>query len=451
MSRFIAIATVALAMVGLAVPGGPVRAAVSGGDVADAVWGQPNFAANACPHHLSPRTLCAPSQVAVDAQGNLWVADFDNNRVLMYPPGSETAGKVFGQYGSFRTRGCNQRPPKGSHYPTGPSRYTLCQPFGVAVDSRGTLYVADSIDNRVLVYFDAAHKRGDAPADLVLGQATFSSTGVNDVPAGGHGQFTCPAPRPASRCTLHGPLELSVDPHDDLVVPDIENNRVLVWSAATLAHFGSSACNTRCFIPASQVWGQYGSFQTTALNNPNIPAGASPRCSPIDDFLPANACSLSGPSAAVADGQGDLFVADNSNNRVLEYAGALLNGRQDATAVYGQMGSFTTRFGNNLEGVSATALWHPLGLALDQQGSLWVTDFRNMRVLHFPSPGSLDPTTPIGVLGQEGSFTRNACGTGAGGLCGPTSIAFDRADHAFISDGFNSRVLEYFAAKGSGS
>jgi hypothetical protein len=141
-------------------------------------------------------------------------------------------------------------------------------------------------------------------------------------------------------------------------------------------------------------------------------------------------------------------VADNSNNRVLEYAGTLATGRQDATAVYGQMGDFTTRFSNNLADVSATALWHPLGIALDRQGGLWVTDFENMRVLHFPNSQSADPTTPIGVLGQQGSFTTSACRTGAGGLCGPTSIAFDSAGHAYISDGFNSRVLEYFASTG---
>lgn len=412
-------------------------------DRANAVWGQPDFVSGQC-KHANALTLCRPAQVAVDAHGDLWVADFVDNRVLMYQPGRTVAMKVFGQYGSFRTNGCNQRPPRGSRYPAAPNRYTLCQPTGVAVDARGTLYVADSINNRVLVYLHAATKRADAPADRVLGQPNLHTTASNDVPRGGHGAFACRTPRPASACTLSGPMELSIDSRGDLLVPDLDNHRVLRWSTASLAHLASPACAHRCFVPAAQVWGQYGSFSTNADNNPAIPHGTSPRCTKITIFTPVSACTLSDPWAAVADAQGDLFVADTSDSRVLEYDQALTSNRQDATGVYGQGGSFASRNGNQ-HGVSAASLWHPLALALDPGGNLWVADFYNMRVLEFPPPTAANSTTAIAVLGQDGAFNTSSCAVGAQSLCGPTGVAFDAAGHAFVTDGFNSRVLEFLA------
>lgn len=423
-------------------PGGAALAHPGNADRATAVWGQPNFTSGKC-QHASTITLCGPTQVVPDSQGNLWVADFANNRVLMYLPGSAVASKVLGQYGSFRTSGCDQRPPRGSQYPPAPSRYTLCQPVGVAIDRQGTLYVSDSINNRVLVYFHAARKPADAPADRVLGQPSMSSTASNDVHKGGSGSFACPAPRPASACTLDGPMELSLDAGGNLLVPDFDNHRVLLWSAARLAHLESSACARRCFIPATRVWGQYGSFAANIADNPIIPAGSSSRCTDITVLTPASACTLSGPWAALADARGNLFIADTGNNRVLEYDGALTTGRQDATMIYGQDGDFASDSGN-LGGVSASSVWHPIGLALDPGGNLWVTDFYNMRVLEFSLAGGTRSAVAIRVLGQRGQFSSNNCGVQKWALCGPTSIAFDGAGHAFVADGFNSRLLEFF-------
>lgn len=430
----------------MAVPGTPVRAVSSTGDSATAVWGQADF--TSVTRRCTPTTsvtLCGPAQVAPDAHGDLWVADLLHNRVLMFPPGSAIASRVLGQYGSFRTRGCDQSPPRGSLYPAAPNRYTLCQPAGVAVDRDGTLYVADSLNNRILVYVDAAHKPPDAPADRVLGQSDFHATGANDVPAGGRGAYRCAAPQPASACTLNSPTELSLTPRGDLLVPDLDNHRVLLWQAAALASLRSHLCASGCPLPAGRVWGQYGSFRTTAANNPDIPAGSSPRCTTITPSTPASACTISEPWSAIADQRGDLFIADTVNNRVLEYDAALESGRQDADLVYGQEGSFVST-SDNLGGVSASSLWHPLGLTFDPAGNLWMTDYYNMRVLSFPAPAISRETRAGQVLGQEGQFTTNRCHLGPQGLCGPTGIVFDVFGHALVTDGFNNRVLAFFSS-----
>jgi sugar lactone lactonase YvrE len=408
---------------------------------ATAVWGQPDFVSveRYC-NHPSSMTLCGPTQVLPDDQGDLWVTDLVHNRVLLFPPGSAIASKVFGQYGAMTTHGCDQAPPKGSSYPSAPNRYTLCQPAGLTIDHQGTLYVADSLNNRILVYFHAAQKPADAPADRVLGQSDFHASASNDLPAGGAGQYHCLAPRPASACTLNNPMELSLTPQGDLLVPDLDNHRVLLWSAASLARLRSRSCAPSCALPASRVWGQYGSFRTNTSNNPVIPAGAASRCTPISLSTPASACTVSQPWSAIADTEGNLYIADTANNRVLGYDRALETGRQDANRVYGQEGSFVI-VEENPNGVSASTFWHPLGLALDPTGQLWVTDFYNMRILEFPALGSSGETTANQVLGQEGEFVTNGCHLETAGLCGPTGIAFDAAGHAYVADGFNNRVL----------
>jgi hypothetical protein len=422
-----------------------VQAASDPATRAVAVWGQPNFVTTDrhC-NHASNLTLCGPTQAVPDGAGNLWVTDLVHNRVLMYPPASAIAAKVFGQYGSMTSRGCDQAPPHGSSYPSAPNRYTLCQPAGLAVDRQGTLYVADSLNNRILVYFHAAQKPADAPADRVLGQPSFHTTASNDFPAAGTGSYACDNPRPASACTLNSPMELSLTPQGDLLVPDLDNHRVLLWTAASLAHLQSPACISSCPLPAAQVWGQYASFHTTIRNNPVIPPGAPSRCTPITFMAPASACTLSEPWSAVADGHGDLYVADTTNNRVLEYDAALPAGRQDATRVYGQEGSFVSTVPNP-DGVTASSFRHPLGLALDPAGRLWVTDFYNMRVLAFPPAGNSPHSAAVQVLGQDGRFTTSGCHVDAQGLCGPTGIAFDAAGRAFVADGFSNRVLAYFS------
>ncbi len=102
--------------------------------------------------------LCLPQGVALDSGQNLYVADRGNNRVLEYlnplAPGAGTQGTsgsasdttadfVFGQNGSFAATAGNAG---------GTSADSLSQPAGVAVDEAGSLYIADSGNNRVLEY-----------------------------------------------------------------------------------------------------------------------------------------------------------------------------------------------------------------------------------------------------------------------------------------------------------
>ena len=156
--------------------------------IADAVWGQEDFAANSPNHGLgygkpdasgfafrSPANLGFVGGVGLDAQGNLWVCDNENNRVLRLPYDgatgmpAKTADLVLGQ-------------PDFASCERGNAPNRMSAPAAVRVDARGTVYVADSLNDRVLVFapplkngMDASGTLGDDikfPQGLELDPAT---------------------------------------------------------------------------------------------------------------------------------------------------------------------------------------------------------------------------------------------------------------------------------------
>ncbi len=200
-----------------------------------------------------------PAAVAVDSSGNLYVADTLNSRVLFYPAGSTTATQVYGQGGSFTTGIVNNG---------GISANSLNDPFGLTLDSSGDLYVADNNNNRVLFY-----PYSSTTATRVYGQGgSFTTNTANN---GG-----------VSANSLNGPQSVALDSSGNLYVADYFNNRALFYP------FGSTT--------ATRVYGQGGSFTSNSANT-------------------VNANGLSNPAALALDGSGNLYVADKSNNRVLEY------------------------------------------------------------------------------------------------------------------------------------
>jgi sugar lactone lactonase YvrE len=125
------------------------------------------------------------STMIADSAGNLYVTDVFNNRVLRYdsPFTSDTvADFVWGQ-ADFSGIHCN----RGAGHFTRASANSLCLApppgysdlqAGVALDAAGSLWVADGYNNRVLRFpYNAGLGRPDGTADLVLGQANFTSIG----------------------------------------------------------------------------------------------------------------------------------------------------------------------------------------------------------------------------------------------------------------------------------
>jgi sugar lactone lactonase YvrE len=421
-------------------------------DAAKRIIGQTgdSYACNA--GGLGAGSLCNPSGVAALA-GNLFVADTENNRVLAYnlPLTSSTAQQVFGQDG-FTQNGPNGAGARGLHSPldvavdrsTTPNRIyvadtennrvlgwrdardfkngapadlvlgqpdfghwgcdvggvsaaSMCNPSAVAVNSAGHLYVADTLNNRVLEY--NAPFGGERGADRVFGQhGNFSANECNNGGVSG-----------ASLCMPSG---IAMDNAGRLYVADMLNNRVLEYDAPA-----------RSATP-NRVFGQDGNLTVAFCNDGGI-----------------NAKGMCKPGAVALDGAGHLYVADTGNNRVLEFNAPLTS--VTANRVFGQHGSFAANECN--AGVlSAETLCHPGGVAVGAEGQLYVADSGNSRVLKYASP--LRSAVASRVFGQPARFEEGGCnssGLNADSLCDPNGIALDAAGRLYVTDTGNNRILRY--------
>lgn len=197
---------------------------------ADKVWGQlGSFTCRAknndggC-HDFGPAsadTLYNPIGLALDATGRLWVADWNNHRVLWFEDalgGDTTADGVLGQAdfsGSIANGG-------GS---PGPGVFNL--PIDLCSGPGGALCVADAANNRVLIFRRPA-RRG-ARAQYVFGQRGSFTGGT---PNHGLGFFETDADG------LFGPTGLAWDTAGNLIVADTNNQRVLRFDTPLLQRAG---------------------------------------------------------------------------------------------------------------------------------------------------------------------------------------------------------------------
>jgi sugar lactone lactonase YvrE len=291
-------------------------------------------------------------------------------------------------------------------------------PLGIAVNSDGSVYIADRNNHRVLQFAPG----GNTKAVRVYGQhGNFNTYIANfDGKAGSGGG--------PSADSLSMPTVVALDGTGSVYIDDRENHRVLFYPSGQTT--------------ATKVFGQFGSFNTNPVNNDGTGASGGPSSENIGVY------SL----GVVADSQGGLYVADSSNNRILHFA---VGSDTKAARVYGQHGRFTTNSKNNngkgtTERPSRDSLNFPRGMALDSKGGLYVADRENNRVLYF-APGN---TRADRVYGQYGSFTTsvpNNNGKGQNGapsadsLFSPRAVAVDAQDGLFIADTGNNRVLHFSA------
>ncbi len=332
------------------------------GAPADRVFGQPDFwRTSGNSTSPSASTLNSPSGVAVDGEGNLWVADNGNNRVLFFPRPYDgampyAATLVIGQADLTKST-CN----RGG----GPTQATLCNPFSVAVDDAGNVYVADAGNSRVLAFLQP--RTTDTDADLVFGQSDLFSNGAN---SGG-----------VSARSLSNPNGLALDATafpERLSIADTSNSRVL-WFNDPLGDDPA----------ADGVVGQ-SSFTVTGGAN--------------------GVGRFSSPQGIAVDPAGTLYVADTGNSRVLQLL-APTTTDLNADLLFGQQTSASA--GCNAEGaVSATTLCSPRGLAVDDRGSLFAADSGNQRVVvylanRFPEArdAALHPAAPTSADAVSVSFT----------------------------------------------
>ncbi len=362
-----------------------LKAQFINGQNAAAVLGQSTF--NTSNTGISSTGFNFPSGVAIDpTNGKLFVSDYLNNRVLRYANAASFANGaaaevVLGQ-SSFAT-----------NVPA-TTQTGMKTPIGVAVDAAGNLYVADYGNNRVLRFNIAATKANGASADGVLGQAMFTTNIAANTQSG-----------------LGIPIGVAVSPAGNLYVAEVGNNRVVRFNAAATKANGASA---------DGVLGQP-TFTTNTQGTTQS--------------------GINQPYAVAVDITENLYVADFNNHRVLRFnAAANKTNGANADGVLGQ-----PNFTSKTIASTQSGMYNPRGVAVDVDGNLYVADGYNNRVLRFNGAASkANGANADGVLGQT-TFTMNTQSTTQAGMNLPFGLAIDAAKNLYVADQVNHRVLRFDA------
>jgi glucose/arabinose dehydrogenase len=278
---------------------------------------------------LGPAAVEAPGGIALDTAGDLFVADTGHCRVLVVPARAGTG------YGLHLRPGHAAIVAGGSCSGAG----SIGHPSGVAVDARGDVYIAEATAQRVQVV------RPGGPRTVVTvagtGDAGFNGDGLTG-PAG----------------ELDEPTAVAVDGAGDVFIADTANCRVRVVPARSMTLFGRAMAPGHLYTAAGTgVCGTAGQGGAVA------------------------AAQLWDPVAVAVDGAGNLLVADSGDQSVLLAAaqggtyGGTPVGAGDIAVVVGGTGSYQPYFGDGLPATGVAAeLNDPRGVAVGPTGALFVTD-----------------------------------------------------------------------------
>ena len=437
--------------------------AFTNGQTADLVIGQPDqyTTTPSGPSTTFTTGLSYPTGLAV-YNGDLYVADSGNNRILRY----KAPFTQYAQTGSYPTPDLYIGQPslksKTADYPSGsPTAQGLALSTGsgvllaaLAFDSGGNLWVTDSGNRRVLEFkaADVASGGGLLTAAVELGQLDFVSLQTALNPGNGNSQFV------ANQFAV--PSQLAFDAAGNLYVSDSDSNspgslsRVLVFVPSTT----SGAPPFTSGQAATRIMGVIEGVQLQNLTTTQQQAI-------IDDTRFVN------PGGIFFLADSSVGVVDTSLNRILIYPpysswpSTTTSFSPQATAVLGQNGSFQN-FGANgnttptviTPPTSSGVFWSPVtAVFLPSTSELFVADTGNNRVIVMPTQSGAVPfANATRVLGQD-TLTMNSPNLIEGrefefynGQSANAGIALDASGsvpHLYVADPLNHRVLGFYDAR----
>lgn len=242
--------------------------------------------------------LYNPEAVAVDSAGNVYIADTFNNAIRKVSPSGIITTFAGGAYGYTGDDGLA-------------TSATLAAPYGVAIDSNGNVYIADT-RNSVIRKIDAS-----GIITTVAGNGTYGYTGDG-------GQ--------ATSATLSYPYNIAVDKNGNLYIADRANYVI------------------RMVTPA-------GIISTVAGNNSSGYSG---------DGGAATSAQLGDPAGVAVDGSGNLYIADSTNQVVRKMNSAGIISTFAGSGISGYTGDGGP--------ATSAELSSPYGLGVDNKGDVFITD-----------------------------------------------------------------------------
>lgn len=325
--------------------------------------------------------LAAPFDVTVDAAGNVYITDFNNSVVREILASNGFIQTVAGS-GTYGFSGIG-----------GPATSAqMAWPFGIAVDGNGNLYVADLAN---YVVWEVLASNGNMPifaGNLIAG---------NPLPAySGDGFLSVDA-------EINQPLGFNLDASGNLLIADSYNDAVRVVS------------------------GQNGTIQTVVGNGTYGYSG---------DGGPAGNAQLAYPTSVISDAAGDLFIADQDNQAIRVVVAASGNIQTIA-------GNGTAGYSGDGGPASSAMLSYPQDLKLDASGNIFFTDSGNNAIREIlVSNGNIQT---IAGGNATGAFAGDGGPATSAQLYNPNGLFIDGSGNIFFADSQNNVVREILASNGN--
>lgn len=281
--------------------------------------------------------------LAIGPNGDIYVADARNHRIQRF----SADGAFISTWGSFATVDSGGNAPGG----------TFNEPWGIAVAPDGSVYVADTWNYRI--------QKFAADGKFVT---MWGTAGTADSPV-----------------SFWGPRGIVVNARGQVLVTDTGNNRVLVYDAngGFLSQFGLNGMNQ----------GEFDEPVGLAIDNEGLLYVADTWNQRIQVFQPLSdeisygylrewqvsaweGQSVNNKPYIDVDQTGHVFITDPDAYRILEFD---------------NVGNFIRGWGDYSSGIDGFGM--PIGIAVDSQGKVWVSDAENGYMLRFSMPDSIE--TPL--------------------------------------------------------
>ena len=360
-------------------------------------------------------SLRGPKGVAVGPDGFIYISDTGNDRVRVVTPDGVIATIAGNGSQLFSGDG-------------GPATVaSLFAPNGLAFDSTGNLFIADTRHNRI---------------------RRIASDGVITTVAG-NGLETYNGEGAATSYALNGPVSIAFDAAGNLFIADTLNNRIRkVTPSGIMSTFAGTGIPGWADGPAARAVFSYpkgiafdsagnlfiadpgnnlirkidtaGAVSTVAGNGALAFAG---------DGGAARSASFGGPSWVAVNPTGDVFIADTSNGRI-----RLLNAAANTISTFAGNGAYR-RSEDGLRALNSF-LSNPQDVKIGPDGLLYICDSQNHRVVRINADNTIVTVAGnrrYGYSGDGGAAT-------AASLYFPRQIAFDPSGNLYIADSLNLRV-----------
>ncbi len=322
------------------------------------------------------------------------------------------------------------------------SAATMGNPYAVAADAAGNVYIADYFNNVV---------RRVSHAGIIT---TVAGTGV----AGYNGDNM-----PATAAQLNGPIGVTLN-GGNLYIADKFNERIRVVDATgnitTIAgtglHGGASGIEYANEVPATAANLTYPvSVALDCSGNIYIADWGSQTVRRIDasgiihafagtregtyngDGIPATSAALNSPACVLADCSGNVFIADSWNNRIRKVTS---DGMISTIA-----GNGAPAYSGDGGAATAASIWIPTGITFDACGSLYICDWQNNAVRILTADGNIATYAGTNTRGYDGDgYDKNASQ-----IYLPASLAIDGLGNIYIADYGNNVIRAIGADSGS--